>query len=177
MPGSPSLKYAHVESERKFLVDGIPPEWQGVGALRIQDRYISGTRLRLRKVDAPGGHTVWKLGQKIRFDPLSQERVAHTTIYLDEVEATSLAVLPGDELTKLRRTREVEGHLWSVDEFSGPLTGLFLVEIDLGEDRQMPAVLPFEPRLEVTTDDRFSGGQLAQMSADRLKTLLGSRLQ
>jgi CYTH domain-containing protein len=72
-------------------------------------------------------------------------------MYLDEAEATSIAVLSGDELRKLRRTREVEGHNWSVDEFRRPLRWLILAEIDFGEEGQMPAALPFAVRAEVTS--------------------------
>ncbi|NLT28964.1 MAG: hypothetical protein GXX86_00685, partial [Propionibacterium sp.] len=48
-----SLKYAVVERERRYLVSGLPE-----GALQVKDivdRYVMGTRLRLREVrDADG---------------------------------------------------------------------------------------------------------------------------
>lgn len=174
MPAKPSLKYAHIESERCYLLDGLPPSWQEVPAKTIIDRYLSGTRLRLRMVHAVGEQAVWKLGQKIRFDPSSPKRVAHTTIYLDEAEASTLAAVPANELLKTRRTRCIDGHLWAVDEFLGPLTGVFLAEVDLGETGAMPRNMPFPVVAEVSGDERFSGGSLAQLSADEAAGLLAS---
>ena len=174
VPDKPSLKYAHVESERCFLLDGLPPSWQEVPAKTIIDRYVPGTRLRLRMVQAVGEPTVWKLGQKIRFDPSSPKRVAHTTIYLDEAEASTLAALPADELFKTRRTCSIDGHLWAIDEFLGPLTGLVLAELDLGEAGAMPGTMPFPVVAEVSGDERFSGGSLAQLSADEAAGLMAS---
>jgi CYTH domain-containing protein len=176
MDDSPSLKYAHVECERKFLVDGVPAAWRDAIPRTVHDRYISGTRLRLRKVEAPGEETVWKLGQKVRVNESSPLQVAHTTIYLNQVEANLLAALPADGLAKIRRTAEVNGHLWAVDEFRERLAGLFLAEVDLGDDRQMSVVPPFDVNAEVTTDDRFSGGQLARMTGDQLKAILAAVL-
>jgi CYTH domain-containing protein len=117
---------------------------------------------------------MWKLGQKVRFDPASPAQVAHTTIYLNQGEAACLAALPADEVTKVRWTIEVDGHLWSVDEFRERLAGLVLAEIDLGLDRQMPAAPPLDLRADVTGDDRFSGGRLARLPADQLDALLAS---
>jgi CYTH domain-containing protein len=174
MDGLPSLKYAHIERERRFLIDAVPAPWRHAVPRTIHDRYIAGTRLRLRKADAPGEPTMWKLGQKVRFDPASPAQVAHTTIYLNQGEAACLAALPADEVTKVRWTIEVDGHLWSVDEFRERLAGLVLAEIDLGLDRQMPAAPPLDLRADVTGDDRFSGGRLARLPADQLDALLAS---
>lgn len=170
----PSLKYAHVEAERRFLLERLPPDWEPLPAVTIRDRYLLGTRLRLRTVEAAGEHTTWKLGQKIRFDPRSPQPVAHTTIYLDEAEAAVVAALPADEILKMRRTLVVDGHLWAVDEFSGRLAGLFLSEVDLGMEGSMTSVIPFPVAAEVSRDDRFSGRSLAQLSADDIVELIAS---
>ena len=172
MDTAPSLKYAHIETERRFLLAGVPAICEGVAIQEIRDRYVLGTRLRLRVVEVPGEPKVWKLGQKVRIDPASPLRVAHTTIYLDENEVAVLAALPATELTKSRRTLVLEGHTWAVDEFRGLLTGLVLAEIDLGEDRSMPARLPFATRREVTGDDRYSGGALAETAAHGVAELI-----
>lgn len=42
------LKYAHVERERRFLVTAVPEGVQE--SVSILDRYVEGTRLRLREV-------------------------------------------------------------------------------------------------------------------------------
>ena len=82
----------------------------------IVDRYLVGTRLRLRSVTAPGEATVHKLGHKVRPDPTDPGLVMHTSLYLSDDEYAVLAVLPGDELRKTRRRVVAEcGTPMSVD--------------------------------------------------------------
>ena len=59
-----SLKYAVVERERRYLLEALP-DLPGARVLRITDRYLDGTRLRLRRVDEDGCAVVLKLGQKV----------------------------------------------------------------------------------------------------------------
>ena len=54
-----SLKYARVERERRWLLASAPE--LGSGPMDITDRYLVGTRLRLREV-TEGGSVVRKLG-------------------------------------------------------------------------------------------------------------------
>lgn len=69
-----SLKYAVVERERRFLVDHIP---DGVVSTRqIVDRYVEGTRLRLREVTDDDGTITRKLGHKARLNK-GPEEVVH----------------------------------------------------------------------------------------------------
>lgn len=92
------MKYAHLESERKLLVRSIPPGHTHVSA--VVDRYVDGTRLRLRTMTAEDGSVVRKLGQKVRVE--GPQRLAHTTLYLDDAEWDALASLPATELLKTR---------------------------------------------------------------------------
>jgi hypothetical protein len=80
---SPSLKNAAVERERRFLLRELPDGWGP--ATRIEDRYVSGTRLRLREMVAPDGTRTRKLGHKVRLDDIARE-VACTNMYLDDAE-------------------------------------------------------------------------------------------
>ena len=57
--------YARAERERRFLVRCDPPVLHD--SRTVEDRYLDGTRLRLRHVSA-GGRSVWKLTQKVRVD-------------------------------------------------------------------------------------------------------------
>src|SRR4051794_41771401 len=58
-------KYARVEIERRFLLAGVP-EGAEISALHeIDDRYIDGTRMRLRRMARVGGATQLKLTQKL----------------------------------------------------------------------------------------------------------------
>jgi len=63
-----SLKYARIEEERRFLLKSIPEELLEVEEnICVIDRYITGTRLRLRRMQSPQGSTLaLKPGQKYR---------------------------------------------------------------------------------------------------------------
>ncbi len=58
-------KYARIEYERRFLVECFPTEAKAVAVRRIVDRYIAGTRLRLRHIIGADGNEVYKFTQKI----------------------------------------------------------------------------------------------------------------
>ena len=100
-------KYAHVERERRWLVDrNARPPLDGLPFVAIADRYIHGTRLRLRRMtDEGSGAQSLKLTKKYHCaDPLARPIV---TFYLAEDEHALLATLPADPLSK-RRYRLVE---------------------------------------------------------------------
>jgi len=170
-------RYAHLERERRCL---LPPAQAGeqvevpsTRILEIEDRYLRGTRLRLRTVREEGLVPVRKLGQKVRPDQDHPSTVEHTTMYLDEAESSALTALPGDALIKTRTLKPWQGLTVAVDVFAGPLTGLVLAEVDLGDTGLLPSSGPPLTWLaEVTDDERFTGGHLAATSSARLIALL-----
>lgn len=96
-------KYALIERERRFLVSNVP-NVEPRARRSITDRYIAGTRLRVRRVDGvvDGRHeVVHKLTQKVP-DPAASggRRGEITTVYLDESEYRRLSNLAGHRLTK-----------------------------------------------------------------------------
>ena len=150
----PSLKYAHIESERRFLVASIP---EGVVKQSdIGDCYIVGTGLRLREMTTEGA-TVRKLGQKVRLEE-GPRRIAHTTMYLTEPEWNALSALPANRLHKIRHHVERDGLAFAVDQHDD---GTLVAEFDGGEE--LPADPPawLEVLREVTDDENFTGGHLA----------------
>ena len=57
-------KYARIERERRFLLAGPPLPMAVAGRRRITDRYLPGTRLRLRRIDnLPSGDREFKITQ------------------------------------------------------------------------------------------------------------------
>jgi CYTH domain-containing protein len=151
-----SLKYAVVERERRYLVASIPA---GVAETRdIVDRYIEGTRLRLREVTSSDGSVVRKLNQKIRLTDGPSE-VACTSVYLDEAEWAALSGLPGAALRKRRHLVLRDGLKVAVDEFPN---GTLLAEIDDGETPS--AVVPawLEVVEDVSDDERWTGVRRAR---------------
>jgi CYTH domain-containing protein len=126
-------KYAHIEREVRFRLPGLPDMPAGCRVLRIDDRYLLGTRLRLRRVEEAGQAPLLKLGHKVRLDPATPVAVAHTTVYLTAAEYDVLAALPAHGLRKARHLAPVgDGVHVAVDVFDGALAGMVTAEIDLG---------------------------------------------
>ncbi len=167
-----NMKYAHIEQERRYLVLGSNPFPDPIRQLLIRDLYFVGTNLRLRQVDEAGNPTVYKFGQKIRVGNDFKFQIAHTTLYISSGEFKLLASLPAKELSKRRSIFPLEDLQFALDEFEGELQGLTLIEVDLGQRDVTHAPLPIDGLIEVTSDERFTGGELVKMNHLSLQTLL-----
>ena len=163
-------KYARSERERRFLVGASVPA--GEAGRLIEDRYLDGTRLRLRRMSRDG-LSVHKLTQKVRPDAGDPSEVLITNMYLSEGEYSRLSLLPGQVLVKTRVVIPAPSHDFVVDEFHGRLQGLRLAEVEVG-DLAEALDLPHWVTVEVTNDDRFSGGHLAAMTEPQLRELLNT---
>ncbi len=117
-----------------------------------------------------GSDVVYKLGQKVRSDQNSPEIVKMTNMYLSHEEYARLRVLPGCELHKTRWRHPGFSLPVVVDEFHGHLTGLVLAETELHPDDDL-WTLPVAGAADVTADDRFSGGFLANLAAPQIADL------
>ena len=149
------MKYAVVERERRFLVEAVP---EGVVAVReIADRYVTGTRLRLREV-REGDTVVRKLGHKVRLGDGPAE-VACTNLYLDDAEWDVLRTLPGRTLVKTRHLVERDGWRVAVDEHAD---GTLVAEIDDGETPRSEVPSWLRVVREVSDDETWTGAALAQ---------------
>src|SRR5882724_4031524 len=160
----PESKYARVERERRYLLRDLP---EGLSRadhhLQITDNYLTGTRLRIRKVRDPRTNKwVVKFTQKFAPDPADLSRTIITNIYLDAREAQTLAVFEANEIRKNRYKFAFAGQTFSVDMFIGDLFGLVLAEVSFERDEAM-AGFPLPPfaLAEVTNNEMFSGGRLA----------------
>jgi CYTH domain-containing protein len=150
------LKYAVVERERRYLLRRLP---EGVSSTReILDRYVTGTRLRLREVRESDGSLTRKLGHKVRLGDGPAE-VACTNLYLDDDEWTLLATLPARLLRKRRHIVERDGLVVAVDEHED---GTLVAEIDDGD--QPSDLVPdwLDVIEDVTTDEAWTGARLAR---------------
>lgn len=150
-------RYAHLEREQRWIARGVPPDAGHPAS--IVDRYISGTRLRLRRSESDG-EVVFKLGQKVRSNPADPEVLKLTNLYLSAEEYTVLAALAAGESCKTRWHAAWQGKAVAIDQFHGRLDGLVLAEVELGADEPLLPPPPYALR-DVTNEDRFSGGALA----------------
>jgi len=163
----PESKYARIERERRYVLKDLPPGLTRVDPhLQITDNYITGTRLRIRKVRDPRTNK-WtvKFTQKYPLNPGDLSRTVITNTYLNALEADTLAAFEGNEVRKNRYQFEFDGKTFGVDMFLGDLFGLVLAEVSFESDEEMKA-FPQPPFViaEVTNNDLFSGGKLSQLT-------------
>lgn len=150
------LKYAAVERERRYLITSLP---NGVSSTKeILDRYVTGTRLRLREVREGDGTVTRKLAHKVRLTRGPAE-VACTNFYLNDAEWAVLSALPAESLRKKRHMIRRDGLLVAVDEHED---GTLIAEID---DRDQPSeLIPdwLDVMEDVSQDERWTGASLAR---------------
>ena len=170
-------KYAQIERERRWFLASLPDALQNSQAYQlIEDRYITGTPLRLRRMTGADGQVAArKLTQKYQAADQSAYATTITNFYLDEASYALLETLPAQILVK-KRFKLVNGRFqFSIDQFSGTLTGLVLAEIEKPDmDSLMQIPHPDFALCEVTEDPRFTGGSLVQLSAKQCQQLLQS---
>lgn len=165
-----SPKYARLENERRFLVK-VPPQLPDVFR-RIEDRYVIGTRLRLRDMtDSATGSRDLKFCKKYEGDDPVSGPV--TNLYLRAAEHAALAALPARTILKRRYRLDHDGRAFSVDVFEGELLGLVLCEAE-ADSREAVMALAFPPWAvrDVTWDPAFTGGRLSATTAAELRALL-----
>jgi len=159
-------KYARIELERRWLVDTANrPSHGGQWMTIIDDRYIDGTRIRLRRMRRPHlGETKWKLTKKYECrDPSARPIVSS---YLTEREYEVLCSLPARELTKRRYHLPLGGRYWSLDVFEGPLQGLEMIECEADDEADLAHLVPPDWTLrEVTYLPQWQCGALANAGA------------
>jgi CYTH domain-containing protein len=155
-------KYAHVERERRWLVDPARlGDLSAFPSFRIEDRYLSGTRLRLRRMtDSATGSEALKLTKKYETDdPLARPIV---TTYLSAAEYDALCAAEAAVVIKRRYAVDEAKARFSVDRFEESLSGLVLAEIECADDEALRALAsPGWTVKKVSADPRYQGGALA----------------
>lgn len=158
-------RFARAEWERRFLLEQFPVNVAVTRVREIADRYILGSRLRLRRMSDEEGTVVFKLTQKLDDGAAGAFQGDLTTLYLTEAEHTMLNALPARVLEKTRHSVAPLG----IDVFKGELAGLVMAEVEFGSAEEAEA---FEPMAflvhEVTSDPRFTGGSLCQATRQQL---------
>lgn len=158
-------RFARAEWERSFLLERFPADASVTRVRQITDRYIDGTRLRLRRMSDSDGTAVFKLTQKLNHGAAGAFQGTLTTMYLSEAEHGVLSALSAHVLEKVRHSVPPIG----IDVFKGDLAGLIMAEAEFGSAEEAAA---FEPSSwlvhEVTSDSRFTGGALCRVTRQQL---------
>ena len=168
----PESKYARVERERRYLLNDLP---EGLNRTdphgQITDNYITGTRLRIRKVRDPKTNKwIVKFTQKFAPEPEDLSCTMITNIYLNALEAETLAVFEANEIRKNRYYFDFEGRRFSIDMFLGDLLGLVLAETSFETDEEMTAFeLPPFAIADVTDNEIFTGGRLSELKFEDIR--------
>jgi CYTH domain-containing protein len=162
----PESKYARIERERRYVLQDLPEGLTRADPhLQITDNYITGTRLRLRKVRDPQTNK-WtvKFSQKFAPDPRDLSRTIITNTYLNALEADTLSVFNGNEVRKNRYPFQFDGKSFAIDMFLGDLFGLVLGEVSFETDEELDR-FPLPPFVlaDVTNNELFSGGRLSEL--------------
>jgi CYTH domain-containing protein len=171
----PDSKYARIERERRYLLQDLPEGLTRADHhLQITDNYITGTRLRIRKVRDPRTNKwVVKFTQKFAPDPKDFSRTIITNTYLNAFEADTLAIFEANEIRKNRYYFDFEGREFAIDMFLGDLFGLVLAEVSFESDEELDG---YEPPpfavAEVTNIEMFTGGRLSQLTIADIKDAL-----
>jgi len=174
----PESRYARIERERRYLLRDLPAGMTRADPhLQITDNYLTGTRLRIRKVRDPRSNK-WtvKFTQKFAPDPNDLSRTIITNTYLNPLEAEVLSVFNTNEIRKNRYPFEFEGRKFSVDMFLGDLFGLVLAEISFETDEDLDN-FPKPPfaLVDVTNDQLFTGGRLSELTFAEVRAEVSER--
>jgi CYTH domain-containing protein len=168
---------ALVRRERRYLLPALPRALgHGVAAL-VEERYIVGTGLSLRRTLTPGASTVGHgpvltLGQRVRTGAGRSERIT----LVDQLSAdqyAALARLPADVLVWRQYAVKLSSRRCALDVFSGELKGLVVAEATFASPEEARCFRqPVFAVAEVTDDDRFSEWSLANTSTAQLAALV-----
>lgn len=171
----PASKYAYIQHQRRYLLEDLPEGLTRASAhLQMTDNYITGTRLRLRKIRNPQTNK-WTLLLTQRFPakPNDLSRLTITELYLDSTEYETLSVFEGNEIRKNRYSFAWEGHEFSVDMFLGDLFGLVTAEITFAaEEAAASFPKPNFALAEITNQSIFFGERLCQLTFDDIRAEL-----
>lgn len=168
----PESKYARVERERRYLLQDLPKGMTRADPhLQITDNYITGTRLRIRRVRDPKTNK-WtvKFTQKFAPKPDDFSRTLITNIYLNALEAETLSVFEANEIRKNRYPFQWNGRDFSIDMFLGDLFGLVLAEVSFDTDDELDNY-PKPPfaLADVTNIETFTGGSLCHLTFEDIR--------
>lgn len=153
----PPPSYTKPEIERRWLLQsGEVWDVQATREREIEDRYIDGTRLRLRRVVENGLAPIYKIGKK--YEPVQFGFHHVVSTYLSEAEYRLLSSLPA----RIARKRRLSVHGGALDIYEAPNKRLNIFEVEFSSKEAAAGYLPpFGVDKEITDDPSYSGHALA----------------
>lgn len=158
-------KYAKPEIERRFLLAQRPKKLEDYPFKTIEDKYITGTKIRLRKT-CQGDQFQYKLTKKLPLPAATAPLEWASTIYLSQDEYEVFSMLPGSTIKKRRYyTTLASGKALGIDEIALPNEIIWIAEVEFAENEPLAVVLPFSGVREITNDKAYAGNELAKLYA------------
>ena len=151
-----------VEYELTYLAKELPANILNWPYKDLIDIYIPETsnshpRLRLRQQ----GNT-YQITKKIPVSGQNSSTHHEYTIDLTQEEFTALATCSHRSVSKRRYYGEISGRNAEVDVFTGPLTGLVVIDFEFESSTDMEAFTqPKECLADITPEKFIAGGMLA----------------
>lgn len=148
------------EIERRFLVVGDAWRAGAVRSRRLLQGYLAreaGVAVRLRVTDGAALLTIKGPGGMARPE-------YEYAVPASEAQEMLATLCDGRRLAKTRHDVPLDGLLWEVDVFEGPLAGLVIVEVELPDATHQLRPPPWAGR-EITGDDRYANAALASAAA------------
>jgi len=153
-------KIVHPVIRRVYLVERLPdPLTPASSHLQIFDRYIAGTRLRIRSIRDPYDGSWTRILQQPAVSP---DQVG---IHLNAAEHNIFKHLPGTEVRKNRYFHEFDNRSFAFDIYLGDLLGLKTAKVGFETTEDLGHFIP--PRFtlyDVTDNAFFEGASLATKS-------------
>ena len=171
-----AAKYSRIEYARRFVV-APESDWKRFAepySKRHEDKYLSGTRLRIRiQTDLDSGRQLTKLTKKYESDSPYFRQI--NTILLSPKELLIFDALNGNRVGKVRYYHHYKKRIFSIDVFENELQGLLVCETEQPTlEDLMSAEPPPYVRIEVTENSFFTGANLAKTNATDLSKKLSS---
>ena len=146
-----------LEIERKFLVASDDYRSGAIDSVRIRQGYLSRrpeSTVRVRVCGERGYLTV-----KSKNSGMVRQDWEYEIPAADAEEM--LLLCDGVVIDKTRHMVPVGDHVWEVDEFHAPHSGLTVAEVELSGEHDDPGPLPPWVGAEVTGDPRYYNSMLA----------------
>lgn len=171
-----AAKYSRIEYARRFVV-APESDWRQFVepySKRHKDKYLNGTRLRLRiQTDSDKNRQLIKLTKKYESDSAYFRQI--NTILLTPEELKIFDTLDGKRVEKTRFYHHYKNRIFSIDVFENELRGLLICEIEqAGLEDLMNAEPPPYVEGEVTENSFFTGANLANATAAELSKHLSA---